>query len=218
MSVPATQSANQAQIGEQLAWVREQPEGVQQAILTQVTNEHLGPEAISDLIRAYQEESLNQQSANAEASLVQGGYSAKVATAVGASVGVGMQEQQVQQSAADFARMASQAIANGQTLDEVRFADPNLSLAAQEAIYAQAAQQQGTSPEEIAAKAEASKQADMQAIQNGVFGGLIQGLNLTQLSGPMDMGSTTAALANGTSVQQISAPKPRDQEQGFSLG
>ncbi len=121
-----------------------------------------------EALREYIETNFNQQSTNNEAHLAQGGYDAGVAMAVAGSTGVGGSEEATQQAAADFARMAAQAIANGQPLDQVRFNDPALTDAAKEAIYEQVAQQQGTSADEIARKAEEARQADMQAIQGGM--------------------------------------------------
>jgi hypothetical protein len=159
---------SQEQINTLIGALREQPQEFQNAVLEQVTNNNItDPQEIAALIHGH----LNQQSANAEASLAQGGYDAGVATDISSSVGVGVDEQQVQQAAADFARDAACAVQNGQTLNEVRTADPNLSLAAQEAIYEQVAQQQGTSAEEIAQKAEQERQQNMQVIQTAVFGG-----------------------------------------------
>ena len=127
-----------------------------------------------EALREFIATNLNQQSVNAEASLLQGGYDAGVARAVAESVGVGGDTQATQQAAADYARMAAEAVKNGQPLDQVRFNDPALTDAAKEAIYEQVAQQQGTTAEQVAKKAEEARQADMQAVQ-GMMAALVGG-------------------------------------------
>ncbi len=127
-----------------------------------------------EALREFIETNINQQSVNAEASLLQGGYDAGVARAVAESVGVGGDTQATQQAAADYARMAAQAVANGQPLDQVRFNDPALTDAAKEAIYEQVAQQQGTTAEQVAQKAAEEAARDRAAIQ-GMLGALVGG-------------------------------------------
>lgn len=165
-----------------LAGFKALPNELQSGLLQYVTNNPDMPaNKVAELLRGALEEytqaigrdaiSINGQSAVNEAALLQGGYDAGVASAIQASAGVGADPALAQQAAADFARMASQAIANGLPLDQVRFADPALTDQAKAEIYAQVAGQQGTTPEEIAQKYEAAKAQDMAAIQGAVFGG-----------------------------------------------
>ena len=165
---------------------------------------------------------LNQQSAAAEAGFARGPLDLGAANAVDASVAIGASSDTVQLAAADFARMAEQAIMNGQPFSDLRYGDPSLTQQAQEAIYAQVAAQRGTTPEEIAAKAEAEKQATMQAIQGAVFGaataasvnpfaGLLAGVEL----------SPELVAMNANPPQQVASVLPaqqRDPYQGFTVG
>ena len=123
------------------------------------------------------DETLNQASVNNEAALLQGGYNAQVETAVEASRGVGVSKDTVKTAAAEYARLADAAVREGRPASEIRFDDPNLTQAAKDAMYAEAAQQNGKTPEEINQQAEQTRQADMQAIQQGV-GGLVGGAGL----------------------------------------
>lgn len=187
---------SQAHMGALLDWVRGQPDGVQQQILTQATNEGLNSQQLAGLIQ----EQMDQQSAAAEASLVQGGYDIGVATAVAGSVGVGSDAETVQQASEDFARMAAEAVRNGQPFGDLRYNNPHLDLRVQEAIYAQVAAQQGRSPEQIATKAAEADTQAMAAVQQAVFGGAVAASAATQTVDPL-----AAALAGTNVVQQFGA-------------
>jgi hypothetical protein len=113
---------------------------------------------------------INQASVNAEAWAMTGGYDPSIATAVSASSGVGVDPQDVEQAAANFAREADRAIREGQTLNDVRTADPNLSLTAQQEIYEKVAQENGTSTAEIEQRAAEEKQQVQQALWGGEAG------------------------------------------------
>lgn len=196
-------------------------------------------------------ETINQASVGAEASLLQGGYNPAVANAVSASRGVGATTQDVERAAADFALQADQAVREGRPLDAVRYADPNLSAAAQEAIYAEAAQQNGTTAQAIEQQAEQQRQAEMSQLQQGLLGGAVAGAGLTgaidnmlgqaqpaqqpqqqaanpfgipsdvlaMLRGSMvDMGSTTAALANEQFTPAATPGMEQRQRGGQGIG
>jgi hypothetical protein len=197
---------------------------IQTELLHHVTNNGItDPQVIASLIEERlggATQTINDISANAEASLVQGGFDAGVAHALTSSVGFGADEKIIEQAAANHE--AQRAITNGQTLSEVRTADPNLSLQAQEAIYEQVANQQGTSSQEIEQKAEAAKQESMQMIQGAVFGAVAAqrpyGITIDRMPF-QDLGSTTAAIAAMEQFRpQAGLPTPqREREQGFSL-
>lgn len=209
---------SQAHMGALLDWVRGQPDGVQQQILTQATNEGLNSQQLAGLIQ----EQMNQQSAAAEASLVQGGYDIGVATAVAGSVGVGSDAETVQQASEDFARMAAEAVRNGQPFGDLRYNNPHLDLRVQEAIYAQVAAQQGTSPEQIAAKAAEADAQAMAAVQQAVFGGAVAASAATETVNPLAaaLAGTNvaqqfgAALNNYASNGQRNQPSGRENERG----
>jgi hypothetical protein len=215
---------------------------IQTELLHHVTNNGItDPQVIASLIEERlggATQTINDISANAEASLVQGGFDAGVAHALTSPVGFGADKKIIEQAAANFAHEAQRAITNGQTLSEVRTADPNLSLQAQEAIYEQVANQQGTSSQEIEQKAEAAKQESMQMIQGAVFGAAAfasaspaaafmsapaseeRPYGITADRMPFqDLGSTTAAIAAMEQFRpQAGLPTPqREREQGFSL-
>ena len=104
------------------------------------------------------------------------------------SGGVGTSEEQVQTDAVEFAEACRRAVQNGKTIDEVMAIGASLSEAAKAEIYAQVCVQQGTSPEEIAAKAEAEREAAIAAVQQGV--GAILGLS-------MGSGTQDVSMAQG---------------------
>ncbi len=211
---------------------------IQTELLHHVTNNGItDPQQIASMIEerlGAATQTINDMSANAEASLVQGGFDAGVANALTASIGFGADKESIDQAAANFAHEAQRAITNGQTLSEVRTADPNLSLQAQEAIYEQVANQQGTSSAEIEKKAEAAKQESMQMIQSAVFGAAAfasaspaaafmgtpapedRPYDVTADRMPFqDLGATTAAIAAmGQFSPQAGLPMPqREREQ-----
>lgn len=141
-----------------------------------------------EALREFIATSINQQSVNNEAHLAQGGYDAGVATAVAASVGVGADPEQIQQAAANFAIQAAAAIKNGLPPDKMPFDDPRLTADAKQAIYEQVAQQQGTSADEVARKAEEARQADMAALQTGMgmlVGGALLGAGAGVAAAPL---------------------------------
>lgn len=138
-------------------------------------------------------------SVNAEASLLQGGYNPAIANAVSASRGIGVSEESVEKAASEYARMAQDAVREGRPPESIRFDDPNLSQAARAAIYAEAAQQNGTTTQEVERRAEEQNQQAMQQLQQGIVGGaLATGAGLI------------AALDNMTG--QTKQPEPAQQQ------
>ncbi len=202
--------------------VAQLPPETQAELIRAISNvpDALSTEQVAALMQAHID--LNQQSAAAEAGFARGALDLGAANAVDASVAIGASSDTVQLAAADFARMAEQAIMNGQPFSDLRYGDPSLTQQAQEAIYAQVAAQRGTTPEEIAAKAEAEKQATMQAIQGAVFGattaasvnpfaGLLAGVEL----------SPELVAMNANPPQHVASILPaqqRDRDQGFTVG
>jgi hypothetical protein len=89
------------------------------------------------------------------------------------SGGVGVDEADVHQEAAEFAGACHRAVQNGQTIDQVTAACTNLSEEAKTAIYAQVCIQQCTTPEAIAEKAAAEREQAMAALQGGVGLGIL---------------------------------------------
>jgi hypothetical protein len=120
---------------------------------------------------------LNEQSAQSEATLVQGGFDAAVAREVEASVGVGGNIEAVKKAEAEFALQVAQAIRDGIPPDQLRFDDPTLTEAAKAAIYEQVAQQQGTTAARVEQEAKERAERDMQAVQGAVFGAAGLGLS-----------------------------------------
>lgn len=126
-----------------------------------------------------QDENIIAASVRAEASLLQGGYNPAIANAVSASRGIGVSEEAVEKAASEYARMAQDAVREGRPPESIRFDDPNLSVAARSAIYAEAAQQNGTTTEEIERRSEEQNQQAMQQLQQGVLGGALAGTGLS---------------------------------------
>jgi hypothetical protein len=116
------------------------------------------------------DQDISSASVNAEASLLQGGYDASVSLAVESSKGLGVDEAVMSKAVADFAREAEYAIKDGRTLDDVRFADPNLSHQAQTEIFEKVALQNGTSSQELEQRQAEADAQTMQALQQGIVG------------------------------------------------
>lgn len=135
------------------------------------------------------------------------------------SGGVGTSEEQVQQEAVEFADACRRAVQNGKTLDEVMAIGASLSEAAKAEIYAQVCVQQGTSPEEIAAKAEQEREAAMAALQQGV--GAILGLGSaahaqeTGLGQGVTGGDTVSLAMLGDLVPLQTPGMQREREMGL---
>lgn len=149
-------------------------------------------------------------SVNAEASLLQGGYNPAIANAVSASRGIGASEGAVEKAASEYARMAQDAVREGRPPESIRFEDPNLSQAARDAIYAEAAQQNGTTTEAIERKAAEEQQQAMQQLQQGILGGAVVG---TGLSGAIDN-----LLGQGTQAQQVQQPQQQQAQASNPFG
>jgi hypothetical protein len=140
------------------------------------------------------DDNINQASVNAEAWVATGGYDPSIATAVASSGGVGVDSKDVEKAAADFAREADRAVRDGQTLEQVRTADPNLSHQAQQEIYAKVAQEHGTSEEEIT-KHQAEQ---LQQVQQALWGratGLVGALDAITGKGEPPMEKLAAAAS-----------------------
>lgn len=155
------------------------------------------------------DETIMQASVNNEAAALQGGYNPTVANAVSASRGVGASEADVKAAAAEYARLADAAVREGRPASSIRYDNPNLSQAAKDAMYAEAAQQNGTTPEAVEQAAQQRQQQEMQALQQGVLGGAVAGAGLTgALNGLTGQGQQTQ--------QQAQAPQPAANPFGIS--
>lgn len=153
-----------------------------------------------------------------------GGVGIATVIDAGGSGGVGVCEEQVNADAVAFADACRRAVQNCQPLNEIPAFSGSLSQIDQQRIYEAACAQQGTSPEEVAAKAEERRQQDMQAIQQGVFGlaglGLAANANANEFSlasGGVTGGDTIslAALGNLSPLQTPNLAQERGI--GFSL-
>lgn len=147
------------------------------------------------------QENILEASVNAEATLLQGGYNPAIADAVGASRGVGESMKNVERAASEYARMAQDAVREGRPPADIRFDDPNLSQAARDAIYAEAAQQNGTTTEAIERNAQERDQQAMQQLQQGILGGALSGAGIT------------GALDSMTGQSQPAQSQPQSQAQ-----
>lgn len=157
------------------------------------------------------DETIMQASVNNEAAALQGGYNPTVENAVSASRGVGASEADVRSAAAEYARLADTAVREGRPASSIRYDDPNLSQAAKDAMYAEAAQQNGTTPEAIEQASQQRQQQEMQALQQGVLGGAVAGAGLT---GALD--SLTGQGQQAPQRAQTQAPQAAANPFGIS--
>lgn len=197
-----------AQMGALLDWVRGQPDGVQQQILTQATNEGLNSQQLAGLIQAYQE--------NAPLS-----RDAMMATPLGqeAATNLALAEQAQESGRSTF---DERDIENLKARVENRVKELQASHATPEEILATAAQMAGGSPE-LAAIAQDTAQAQIDTQKFNVFAApaaeqaapeqvvnplaaALAGTNVAQQFG--------AALNNYASNGQRNQPSGRENERG----